>query len=278
MYGRKGFKRKAYSTKGRQSVSFAKKRRYSSKGGSFGGFLSQRHTRSLLPRADSWFTPGGQGNKPTFALQRGPSWFPERMRVPLKYTIQVTITVTSGVGQQLVIAGNDITDPSTSFGATQPYGYDVLKTVYSRFAVLGSAIQVKFLESETGTGTLAAALQKVALFPSNVTTSMVSDFESAAQRPLSKSTIFRVDGSLPPEGCFQMRNYCSTAKIQGVPPGRILMDGFFHGVTNATPPTNIWYWNCVMNALDGTASQNICFQVVMIYYTELYDLVDLAST
>lgn len=280
MYGgRKGFKRKAGSYKGRQAFSFTKKRRSSYQGSSFGGFLSSRHTRRLLPQANSWGTPGGQGNRPTFtSITRGPSWLPERMRVPLKWTINLSVTTSTGVGQQLVIAGNDITDPGTSSAATQPYGYDVLKLCYSRFAVLGSAIQIGFQEAPGGTLTLASSFMKSAVFPSSLTTSVVSDYESAAQRPLAKSAIFRNDGYGYVNGSFLIRNYCSTQKIFGTPPMRILMDGFFHGLTNAAAPTNIWYWNVVLAPPSGSESQTTTATITVIYYTELYELVELAST
>jgi len=137
---------------------------------------------------------------------------------------------------------------------------------------------MRFLEAPTGTATIAAAVMKAALYPSTITTSLVSDYESAAQRPLAKSAIFRVDASTWPDGGFTMRNYCSTAKMQGVPPERVLYDGFFHGLVNATPPTNIWYWNCVFAPTAGTESQVTDIAITVIYYTELYDLVDLAST
>lgn len=278
-YGRKGFKRKAGSYKGRQAIPFTKKRRSSNKGASFGGFLSSRHSKRLLPQASSWGTPGGQGNRATFSsITRGPSWLPERLRVPLKWTIQLTVGATAGVGSQVVIAANDITDPATSLGATQPYGYDVLKVAYSRFVVLGSAIQVAFLQSTGGTNTFFASLMKAVIFPSTLTTSMVSDYESAAQRPLAKDLIFRNDGYGYINGSVIMRNYCSSAKMFAVPPERIVMDGFFQGIVNATPPTNLWYWNVVLSPLDGSNSQNTTARITMIQYCEFYEPVELAST
>lgn len=137
---------------------------------------------------------------------------------------------------------------------------------------------MRILEGSGGSATLAASLMKAAVFPSNVNTSVVSDYESAAQRPLAKASIFRCDGTTAPDGAFTLRNYCSTAKIAGVLPQRVMMDGFFQGLTNATAPTNIWYWNFVTNVVDGANSQAVVCSITMIYYTELFDLVDLAST
>lgn len=272
MYGRRGFKRKFGSKK--SSYSFPKKRRYSTKRGRRGTYGSSRSGRSLLPSSKSWNAPGGAQNA-HLLVQRGPSLWPDRLRLPLRFSIASTVTLTMGAPQQVVIEANNIYDPSGAIGATQPYGFDQLISLYSRFIVFGSAIQAKLTIDQTGTASTLNSIIRGSIWADTTTSTFTSDVTVGDTAPTGKPFLTRVDLPSDPEGCFTVRNYATSAKMFGVPASRILNDGVFHGVSNASP-SRVWYWNILLygqNASGALLNQVCGLKLDLVFYTELYSLV-----
>lgn len=268
MYGRRGFKRKGFGTTARHS--FAKKRRYSTKRGRGSTYGTPGYGRRLLPRVGSWNAPGG-GQNPTLLVQRGPSLWPDRLRLPLRFSIDVTVTITAGAPQQISIEGNNIFDPSGGIGSSQPVGFTSLIQLYSRFIVFGSTCQAKLNMDNSGTNASAVNFIRGCLWADTTTTTFTSDIAVASAFPTSKTFLTRSDWAMGSEGCLTVRNYASTAKMFGIPKARVLMDDVFHGTSNANP-TRIWYWNIIIGPNNSAPVQNSVQHLTMdfVYYTELY--------
>lgn len=269
-----GYKRKASSGKGGKS---AKKRRYSGGASSLKGFLRPSGNRSLLPNPNSWKTPGAKnGNfSTTWNVRQAGSWIPDRMRVPLKWTIDFVMSTVTGVGNQASFKANSILDPGGSSAATQPYGYDVFSLMYSRYRVFAAAIEVETQIYSSGSVAQANVPYQVMLWPGKVTTSFVSDPDGARQQPYGKDSIFASANAQTTDKV--MRNYMSTAKIFGVDTRAVQSDDLYAGTILSTDPGNLWYWNIMLGGL-ATGSNTILFRSTMIMYTELYSRNSLAST
>jgi len=281
MYGgRKGYKRKGSSYKGGKSFRFAKKRRSTDPAYGSRGLLRPGGNKYLYSNPLSSRPAGGSsGNHASVSVARGLSWFPDRLRLPLKFTVQLGITINSGVGAQGSLIANSIFDPSGSIGATQPYGYDQLAAIYSQYVVLASSIQAQAITSPNSSSTNNANnIIQMAVWPHRTSTSAVSDFESARQAPYGKT--ITLNAVQPQFQTSTLRNYISTAKTFGVPAARVQMDDLFSGPDMTSSPGNTWYWNiCVVSPSAAAAlTTTILVEIEMIQYTELFSLKWLAST
>jgi len=196
------------------------------------------------------------------------------MRVPLKWTIDIASNITTGVGNQLSLFANSISDPGGSSASTQPFGYDQLATLYGRYRVFASAIEVETQVYSSGSVAQANLPYEVTVWPSRTTTSFVSDPMGAAQQPYGKNIMAASGNSQTTEK--YIRSYMSTAKIFGVDQRAVASDDLY-GAVITTDPTAQWYWNIMLGGF-ATGTNVILFRVIMIQYVELYGRLSLSST
>lgn len=269
-----GFKRKSYSRKGGR---FAKRRRYSGGASSLKGFLRPSGIRGLLPSPSSYKTPGAKnGNhSTTWNVRQAGSWIPDRMRIPLKWTVDLVMSITSGVGTQASFIANSVFDPGGSSASTHPYGWDVFSLMYSRYRVYASAIEVESQVGPSGSVAQANLPYQVIIWPGKVTTSFVSDPDGARQQPYGKDIM--VGNSNAQTTDKYLRNYMSTAKIFGVDQRAVQDDDLYGGTILSSNPGNAWYWNLMCGGFP-TGTNSLLMRVTMIQYAELYSRVSLAST
>jgi len=119
---------------------------------------------------------------------------------------------------------------------------------------------------------------RATLWPSDSSSSLVSDAAAAIEEPFAKNQIFYSQwGSA--SGGNVMRSYISTAKLYGDTQQQV-HNGHLYGAAMAADPSNIWYWNCMITPVDSGAalSTEIHVEFQVIYYTELSNLKQLAST
>lgn len=281
MYGgRQGFKRKAGSYKSlkRGAKQYSKKRRYSGSSSNGSRFLVPGGNSSLYSHPFGKRPSGGSsGNRSTVYVGRTGNWLPDRLQIPLKWTVNFTFTITSGVGSQAALIANSLLDPGGASASTQPYGYDILVQAYSQYIVRAAGIKiVAQVAMETGSISLANNSVFCALWPTRRTQSYVSDPQGAAQQPHGKSSIFQAASSS--QYPFTMCNYMSTAKINGIRGATAIHNGSYSALLTADP-TSLWYWAVMVSGSGaGALDTKVNMQVEMIQYTELFDLNDLAST
>lgn len=274
MYGR--FKRRRSSKGG----SRASKRRKSGGSSRAKRFLPTSRGDRLLANPATRASGETRVNRPGLYVQRSHTWFPERMRIPLKYTLQYTNSTVAGIGFQLSLKANNINDPGGAGAANQPYGFDIIKLVYNNFVVLGASLRVAANVISSGTTSYATCLNDFVIWPAGNNTSYVNDAEGAKQHPGAKWLTGNFNGNFTSD-CFPtIRNYQSTAKMVGRTTSQILADSSYHGGISGTDPTLLWDWNILLapqGAVAGNANQYV-LQIEMIMYTEVYGLASLAST
>lgn len=279
MYGgRKGYKRKASSYKYGGKKFPAKKGRYSRSSSNKGGFLVPGGNSSLYTHPYGKRPSGGSsGNSPSVYVGRSSNWLPDRLEIPLKWTINFGYTITAGVGAQAALIANSINDPAGASGATQPYGYDILAQAYGQYIVRACGIKITALLSQnSGSAVLQNNSVVCALWPTRRTTSYVSDFQGAMQQPYAKGSPFQAASTS--QYPFTMCNYMSTAKINGLRPQAIVYNSQFSALMAANP-SSLWYWALIISTQGAAALDTVIeVQVEMIQYTELFDLNDLSST
>lgn len=74
---------------------------------------------------------------------------PDRKLIKLRYSYTTDINPASGATGWESVACNDLTVPSSGTGAHQPLGFDQIMQLYERYCVVGSKINVAFMEQST---------------------------------------------------------------------------------------------------------------------------------
>lgn len=243
------------------------------------GFLRKTGIKSLLPPAKTWrgaYT--GSGNSPsTWTLRGQGTLFPDRLRIPVKWTITYAASISSGVGSQLSIQANSLADPGGASASTQPYGYDVLVTAYARYRVLAAAIEIRPISNANDSGlTTPAAQTSFTLWPSLTSTGYASDPEGAHQQPFAKRFLMNT-AVVPAENC--LRSYMSTAKMFGTNPLAPQVDDTYAALVAATPG-RVWYYNILTESTNSSAAttSNPIIAITLIQYVEMYARQSLSST
>lgn len=169
---------------------------------------------------------------------------------------------------------NSIVDPGVSMASTQPYGYDVLNTMYLRYRVLASAIRVRLIEASSSppSNTL-----RCIVWPSPITTSFVSDPQGAKQQPYAKDLLWAAPYANNAGDAPTIKNYISIAKMAGDTATAVMNDDTYAALLSGSPQ-RAWYWNIIVDVPSGTVTQACTVEIDLIQYTVLFDRQSLAST
>lgn len=194
-------------------------------------------------------------SRATTTVVRSPSAFADRTICKLNYCDLLSdnaSTLTSSIYR-----GNDLYDPLYAVGGHQPMGFDQYMTMYGKFTVLGSKIDLRWTSNSTSPIT-------VAVRPTNSATVATYLYE-AIERPRTKYQ--QVSGY----ECRHTSAYMSTARILGEKKNAIVSEDNFSG-TAAASPVNQWYWHIYMNR-DAGVTVHAYVWVKLTYYVMFHDRV-----
>lgn len=210
------------------------------------------------------------------------TWLPDRLEIPLKWTAQAVFSIATGVGAQVSLHANSLSDPGGATFSTSPYGYDVLLQMYTRYRVMGAAVQTQWTydQNSGSTASLNSTFRAI-VWPSRTNTSYVSDDQGASQHPYAKTqqATFPQSSASMFGGGMILNNYISTAKIYGDYGQAVLTDDTYSALI-ASSPNKSWYWNILAAAQNATASLSVIMacQITLIQYVHLFDRANLSST
>lgn len=206
---------------------------------------------------------GGKG--PTTAIMRGPTGFPDRVRVKLNYYAIEQYTLTAGAAAYSYFRGNSLYAPRSS-GGHQPYGYDQWTTMYNKYRVLGSSIRVVPGWGSTGfTGTTASNDIGVVVVPKVENATPTGEI---LEQPYARSKT----GSHYADNMV-VKHYMSTAKMVGVDRRAVQSEDNFAAAYNANP-TDVWFWFIyVFPPSVGTDTIYLATNIKLTYYVEFFSRV-----
>lgn len=200
-------------------------------------------------------------SRPSTSVMRGPSGFPDRIKIKLKYADTLTYTVTSGVAVYNQWRGNSLFDPDYTGTGHQPYGYDQWTAFYSQYRVYGSSIKVQPIIE--GSGSSGAISCWTAAWPS-VSSTLPSYPYPLEETPYCRTKYFNYYNTLK-----LSTHYMSTAKIYGQ--SRKVIDAEDnYASTTASNPNNGWFWTVVGGTADESTSSSFRMNVILTYYVEFY--------
>ncbi len=148
----------------------------------------------------------------------------------LQYTATVDATSSAGVVAARRYALNDVYDPDITGTGSQPLGFDEWTSIYTRFVVVSSKIEV-ISTSRTVSGRLS-----IAVFPVSVSTVYPIDYVSGSEMRYAR-TCATTGGGPSPRIIIKK----TTASIMGVPDYAIQSDVDYSG-TSAQTPNRLAAW------------------------------------
>lgn len=235
------------------------------------GGTRSSYKRSKKPRR-SYRVPGKRKTvyrkKASLSVIRQPSSCPDRLRVVLKYTDTINVSVTPSVNNELTVfqyRGNDIFDPRVATGGGMPYFADKWFGMYDRCIVRGSKIRWTVQPDAASPSQLQIVVVPT---PEQVTWNAaqalrISELPYATQ----KSCTYGYIGI----GKGEIKKFMTTRKIQGLKHEEDQNSQSWACTVSASPSaTNIWYWNLGFYYY-ATQVNNFDCQIHLTYYCEFFD-------
>jgi len=211
-------------------------------------------------------------SRPTTAIARGPSGFPDNLFVKLKFTCRLFQTHAAGTAALHVFRGNSLYDPDYTTGGIQPYGHDQWSQFYEYYTVYGSSIKATLFPS---TNTYQA--YDIAVVPSSETTATSAATLTAPIEEMPYSRYRTVTSYNTGTKSSIVRHYMSTAKIFGANPLAIKTEDSYSAVYNANP-ASIWYWLVYTQPSDEATANSNNITITITYYCEYSDRRNLTTS
>lgn len=211
-------------------------------------------------------------SRPSTAIARGPTGFPDRIILKLSYFDSFNFSLTAGVGGAEVIRGNSCYDPDRTLTGHQPYGYDQWAAFYQRYRVLGSAIRCVPTAGSTdftGSSNVSCRLTVVPQIAGGATSG-----NEILEQPYSRSRNVTYYNNA--QGII--KHYMSTAKMWGARKSAVHDEYDYSATTNANP-ANSWDWLIyVTPGSNGTGTSYWAVDVKVTYYVEFSERLQLNSS
>lgn len=218
----------------------------------------KRRTRRVVKR---------RGNKKaSTAIMRGPTGFPDRVFVKLKFTDVLSISIASGIWTYYTWRGNSVYDPNYTGTGAQPLGFDQWAAFYTRYRVHGSKIRVR--TSPTTTSTATAQTHAIVVAPATSAITLPTAPLDMLAQPYATTKVTVLQNALMKENWIT--KYMSSAKILGVRKTAIKDEIDFSSLTNNNPSQQ-WYWNMFIGPLDNSSTTTALQLIELTYYVEFFD-------
>jgi hypothetical protein len=189
---------------------------------------------------------------------------PSAVRLLMSYSTTVNMTSTVGALATYIMTGNGLFDPDVTGSGLQPLGFDQWATLYQRYRVIASNIQVSF--STPGATTNATGSFDVALTPSN-TSSVYSTFTAAASAPFSKYRTFNGNGS---QG-ITLKSKMDTSTVAGVTHAAVLAEDILQASVSANP-SDMWFWHICAQTVDLSTTGTVYLVIKVTYLVDFFAL------
>lgn len=211
---------------------------------------------------------GFLGNTPKSLVIHNGLGFPARFRTKLRYTDTVSMSVVAGALKEYAYNCNGLFDPNRSGVGHQPMFFDQYMTIYNKYKVIGSKINVKIFQ---GTAAIPE-IQCILIVNDDNTVAPAVDINQLIEWGLLNSTKM-LGGYYGPTIPQQMNSRWSLR--------RYFKDKYFDdsliGSASANPTDESCYI-IAFQALDRSSNVNLSFQVTVDYIVDFFELKDVAQS
>ncbi len=195
--------------------------------------------------------------------------FPPKYRCALRYAQTKTYTTgASGVsGTENAFSLNSLYDPDITGVGHQPYGFDQVASLYSKYLVMSCDVQIRAVTPGGGADMciLAAFTGSQAVSLSGITVDAATEKQGVITKSISSSGSNRnVVINLPA---------IPLPKSLGLTPVQYMAELGTYGAGVTASPSVQSILRVNVASYNGTASEEVTIQVVIIYHAEFYDRV-----
>lgn len=197
-------------------------------------------------------------------LTRLPTLLPDRVSIKHVYETELVLTgVSLAIPDNHLFSGNNLADPDVSGTGFQPYFFDQLANLYTRYRVSGSSIRITGF-ANTASGGNSLNVMEVYVVPQ--ATSVVStDINQVRTLPYCRGGLTNAFGRI------RLKQYMTPNKINGIKKGVVQFDEDWSALASAGGPSKVWYWGVYARAL--LTGQVLYLRVRLTYYTQWSDRV-----
>lgn len=197
---------------------------------------------------------------------------PQRWITRMTYCIDSALNSSATDGQcgtENVWRLNSCFDPDLTGGTHQPYGFDQMAGLYTRYLVLGAEIELTVQNAASDFGVLVGSIQ-----PSTATLSLTGNAVSDIKEKNMGFTIF-----LPPAGGVRtLRLKPDIARVEGTTSEQLRANTEEYAALTSASPTRTPYLRLSYATMFGTTSKACNVQVKISYITEFFAPVLLSAS
>ncbi len=209
------------------------------------------------------------GNTSTRLFFTAPTPFPPVYRCALRYAQTKTYTTGSaGVsGTENAFSLNSLYDPDVTGVGHQPYGFDQVASLYSKYLVRSCDVQIRAVTPGGGADMciLAAFTGAQAVSLSGITVDAATEKQGVITKSIASSGSNR-------NIVINLRNI-PLPKSLGLSPIQYSAEMSTYGASVTASPSVQSFLRVNVASYNGTAAEDVSIQVVIIYHAEFYDRV-----
>lgn len=198
--------------------------------------------------------------KDDFRTQFRRAIVPKTVSTILTYATKFNLTSVAGAIFQQIFRGNSIFDPDQTGAGHQPRGFDQLATLYGRYKVFRSKLEVMAVTSNNDNG----GCMEITIIPTiDNSTFTGEDPERLIEIPGAKMI------TLAPGVESMTEISMTTAGIYGVPRSVVNTDDLYSAVIT-TNPVRQWYWGIAAQVSDGISTMDAHMYTKLTYHVTLF--------
>jgi hypothetical protein len=161
----------------------------------------------------------------------------------------------------VALSGNGLFDPGLSLSSNQAVGFDYWASMYERYRVIGSHIQVNLSLGTTATSGSVATQATVTVFPATANASLATQSDANAQpyatvRDATTQTPTRIQKTMKTSIIAGLKAMEGADQLQALVSGT---------------PSNEWFWNIGITSNASTTDHFTEFDIVVTYDVEFFD-------
>ncbi len=182
-----------------------------------------------------------------------------RILSTLKYNTPVNLSNAATAGSSFKFKINSLFDPEDPVGGHQPYGFDTVANIYSRYTVIRVGYDIEFCGTNDR---LLVGIIFSSQSPTSVTTN--ATYQLAAESPFSYSKALSYTGGRP----ARFTGSVTINELLGITPGQLIADDQFTAAVTADPSQLAYmmlysYNPTATNPVVTTANVNLFYEAVL---------------
>ncbi len=215
--------------------------------------------------------PNGRARGPVTMLPRGDP-FPMRANHNLRYGQALTLTAgsTGTYGTEQVMRLNSVFDPDLTGTGHQPYGFDTLASIYTKYKVFAITAEISFSDPSADGLIVSVAFQS----PGNPITITGASPDTVMERPGTWSQRLNNTGSQT----AVLKQHFPLWQLAGCTKMQFEADIDVYSSATSNNPNRTPYIRIAVAALDQASTPTVRCQVIILYHTEFYDRTTLAQS